>query len=289
MTFPVKVAPGDSVVPIGSIRRPVPKRRRSPSPPTISDAGEVVNVTGTAPPVRLQDADLRRHRRRRRPTWGTGATGGYTFNAGGRVLAPFGAERLRPQAQGGTCSIRGGRRTARCQLLYRRGRLQFGATATQTREPARRGLAGGAQPPAFALDVLLPAVRFGVFGAKGAANRRRHSPNRSGCRWPGNDRRPQRVLHTIDQLGAAARVGFAWTCGWTGTSSGSTGTHQRGRYGRRRDPLGARVLERRGHGAVRRERKLPESGTVRTFPQRVTLGRWSRPTDYASQVSGWAR
>ena len=297
LIFPVKVAPGDSVA--------VPIRfhptSAGPKAATITVAtndpvtpARVVNVTGTAPPEYVCETPIfAAIDAAVGPTWGTGATGNYTFNAGGRVLAPFGAEKTFGLQAQGEYMFYPGRQEGQLDagLLYRRGRLQFGASGSLKRASLRAEASPGALSHAtLALDVLLPAVRFGIFGAKGVRETDVVTLTESiGLPVVAGQTivASERVLHTIDQLGVAAQVELVpdvWLDGhieWLHRHAPGVGDTAGGAI-----RLSALVFS---NVAITAQFDVNESflgaNTVGTFTIGVTLGRWSRPTDYGNPVN----
>lgn len=297
LTFPVKVAPGDSVA------VPIRFHPTSPGPKaaTITVAtndpvapNKIVNVTGTAPPEYVCetpvfaaiDAAIG-------PTWGTGRTGNYTYNAGGRVLAPFGPQKTFGVQAQGEYMFYPGRQEGQLDtgLLYRRGLLQFGVSGSFKRANLRSEASSGALSHAtLALDVLLPNIRFGAFGSKGlretdvvTLSEAIGVPVVAGQSIVANER----VLHTIDQLGGAAQaelVPDVWLDGhieWLHRHAPGVGDTAGGAV-----RVSALIIP---NVAVTAQFDVNESflgsNTVGTFTFGVTLGRWSRPTDYTNPVN----
>lgn len=294
LAFPVKVAPGDSVaVPIrfhpttaGPKAGTIMVATNDPAAPN-----KVVNVTGTAPPYYVCETPLFASIDAAiGPAWGTGQTGDYTFNGSGRVMVPFGRDNTFGVQGQGEYMFYPGRQEGQLDagLLYRRGLLQFGVSGSFKRANLRSEASSGALSHAtLALDVLLPNVRFGAFGSKGL----RETDVVTSTEIVGLPGLPivahERVLHTIDQLGGAAQVELApdiWLDGhlaWLHRHAPGVG-----------DTAGAAVrlsaLVLSNIAATVQfdvNESFLGSNTVGTLTFGITLGRWSRPVDYANPVT----
>ena len=226
------------------------------------------------------DLRLRRHRR-------------LHLNAIGRFLAPFGERKTFGIQAQGEYMFYPGRQEGQfdAALLYRRGMLQFGAAAASRPrifDPRpQRALSAMPRSP---FDGLMPAMRFGaVRRERPARNRRRDAV--------GNGRRAgplgqpviatEQVMHTIDQLGGSIQLPWPPTGGWMANLA----------YLHRHAPG---VGDTAG-GAIRFSGLLFTnvaftagfdvnesflgSNAVGTFTFGVTLGRWSRPSDYSNPVN----
>lgn len=293
LTFPIKVAPGDSVA------VPIRFHPTSPGPKaaaiTIASndpvtPNKVVNVTGTAPPEFVCETPIfAAIDTAIGPTWGTGRTGNYTYNAAGKVLAPFGAQKTFGVQAQGEYMFYPGRQEGQFDtgLLYRRGLLQFGASGSFKRANLRAEAESGALSHAtLSLDFLLPNIRFGAFGAKGLRETDVVTLTET-VGLPGAIIANERVLHTIDQLGGAAQIEVVpniWLDGhieWLHRHAPGVGDSAGGAI-----RLSALVFS---NIAVTAQFDVNESflgaNTVGTFTFGVTLGRWSRPTDYANPVN----
>lgn len=293
LTFPVKVAPGDSVA--------VPIRfhptSAGPKAATITVAtndpvtpNKIVNVSGTAPPDYVCETPIfAAVEAAIGPTWGTGRTGNYTYNAAGKVLVPFGGQKTFGIQAQGEYMFYPGRQEGQFDtgLLYRRGLLQFGASGSFKRANLRAEASSGALSHAtLSLDVLLPNVRFGAFGAKGLRETDVVTLTES-IGLGGAVLADERILHTIDQLGGAAEIEVVpdiWLDGhieWLHRHAPGVGDSAGGAI-----RLSALVLP---NLAVTAKFDVNESflgaNTVGTLTFGVTLGRWSKPTDYANPVN----
>ena len=297
LTFPMKVAPGDSLaIPI----------RFHPSSPGLKSGvitvstnntaspNTVVNVGGSAPPGYVCDpAAFAAIDTAIGPTWGTGRTGDYTYNASGMALAPFGP--------GKTFGIQGqaeymfypGRQEGQIDsaLLYRRGVLQFGAGGSFKRSNLRAEASSGALSHAtLTFDLLLPAFRVGAFGSKGlretdvvTLSETLGTPVGVGQPIVANER----LLHTVDQLGGGGQVEIVpaiWLDGhieWLHRYTPGLGNAGGGAI---------RVSGLLFSGVVVTAQfdvneSYLVSNNVGTFTVGVTLGRRSRPADFSNPVN----
>jgi hypothetical protein len=291
LAFPIVVAPGDSVeVPIrfhpataGSKSTTVTIASDDPAQPS-----KLVTMTGTVPPSYVCtpptfaaiDAGIG-------PTFGTGRTGDYTFYGKGRVLAPFGPSHAFGVQTQGEYMFYPGRQEGELDatLLYRRNIMQFGFGGRFKDAGFRTDASSGTLIDAsFTWDVLLPWIRFGAFGAKGlretAVVDRVETAVAVGLPLLGTER----VLHTVDQLGGAFQVGVL-PATWIDGNLAFLNRHAPG-------------ASNSAGGAVRVSRLLlpglaltaqvdvNESfigpNAIGTFTIGVTLGRWSRPSDYSN-------
>jgi hypothetical protein len=292
---PWKVAPGDSVA------VPIRFHPTSPGPKaaTITIASndpvtpaKLVNVTGTAPPEYVCSAPIfSTIDAAIGPTWGSSQTGDYTVNASGKVLKPFGAQKtFGIQAQGEYMYFPG-RLEGQLDgaLIYRRGLLQFGAGASFKRANLKGEASTGAlSHAALTFDVLLPNFRIGAFGAKGlretdvvTLSESIGLPIVAGQAIVANER----LLHTVDQLGAAGQVEIVpdiWLDGhieWLHRhfASDTAGGALR---------LNALIVP---GVAFTAQFDVNESflrpNTVGTITFGITLGRSSRPADYSNPVN----
>ncbi|HEX2454757.1 MAG TPA: choice-of-anchor D domain-containing protein [Vicinamibacterales bacterium] len=208
LAFPLTVAPGTSVeIPIrfqpttdGNKTATITITSNDPVSPA-----KTVQVKGTTPPdyvchpqsFAVVGANLG-------PTFGSSATGDFTFSGYGRYLAPFGTRKTYGvQAQGEYLYY-----TERQEgqfdagLLTRFAWAQAGAFANfkQARLDGYRSGAGLGQA-ALTLDFLfLPNVRFGVFGTIGFLDRGVTEPNTT----PLPPLQP--YLNIVDQFGGSAQV-----------------------------------------------------------------------------------
>ena len=297
LTFPLSVAPGDSVVvPVrfqptsaGNKSANITLSTNDPATPA-----KVVAVTGVAPeafvcnpPVfAALDAAIG-------PTWGSGATGNYTVNASGRMLTPFGPGKTFAFQGQGEYMFYPGRQEGQFDagLLYRRNLVQFGLGSSFKAARLRSEATPGAlSHMTAAIDVLMPAVRFGVFGAKGLRDLDVVTLGETvGAPTPSGQPviATEQVIHTVDQLGGTLQVEVVpnvWVDGHLeflkrhapGVSNTWGGAVR----------LSALVLP---NVALTVQLDANESflgaNHVGTFTVGVTLGRWSRPTDYSNPVN----
>jgi hypothetical protein len=297
LNFPLSVAPGDSIaVPIrfhptspGAKSANLTVSTNDPAAPS-----KVVAVTGTAPPSYVCeppvfasiDAAIG-------PTWGKGRTGNYTFNGSGLVLAPFGpGKTFGIQAQG-EYMFYPGRQEGQLDtgLLYRRGLLQFGFSGSfKTANLRSEASAGALSHATLALDVLRPDFRFGFFGSKGLRETDVVTLSETiGAMTPSGQPvvATEQLVHTVDQLGGTLQfevVPDVWLDGnlvylhryAPGVSDTAGGAVR----------LSALVFT---NVALTAQLDVNESflgpHTVGTLTVGVTLGRWSRPPDYANPVN----
>ena len=92
--------------------------------------------------------------------------------------------------------------------LYRRDLVQFGAGSSfKTTRLQSEATSGSLSHFTATIDFLLPAVRFGAFGAKGIrGSRRRHAIGDRGAGTPQPVTATEQLIHTVDQLGGALQV-----------------------------------------------------------------------------------
>ncbi len=297
LNFPMSIAPGAStVVPIrfhpsspGAKSGQITIATNDPTTPS-----KVVNVSGTAPPdyvchpplFAAIDAALG-------PAFGTGRTGNYTVNASGKVLASFGPQRRFGIQAGGEYMFFPGRQEGQLDtaLLYRRGILQFGVSGSFKDANLRTEASPGSLSHAsLSLDVLLPAARVGIFGSKGlhetsvvTLSEVVGPPALSGNPIIATER----VFHTVDQLGGSVQgevIPNNWIDGnlvWLHRHAPGVG-----------DTVGAAVRFSRllipgvvGVAQLDINESYLGQHTVGTITFGVTLGRWSRPSDYSNPVN----
>ena len=234
LNFPLTVAPGDSlVVPIrfqptsdGSKSATLTISTDDPSAPT-----KTVRVSGSAPPSYVcsapvfaaVDAAIG-------PTFGSGATGDYTVNASGRYLASFGEAKTFGIQTQGEYMFYPGRQEGQFDgaLLYRRGLLQFGGAASFKAANLRSEASAGALSHAtLTFDVLMPSMRFGLFGSKGLRETDVVTLSEAvGGSGPGGQPiiATEQIIHTIDQFGGSIQLPIApnwWVDGHLGTCTGT--------------------------------------------------------------------
>lgn len=297
LNLPITVAPG------GSTALPI---RFQPSSPGAKSANitigtndpgaptKTVAVTGSAPPTYVCeppvfaaiDAAVG-------PTFGTGTTGNYTVNAAGRFLAPFGEGKTFGIQTQGEYMFYPGRQEGQfdAALLYRRGLFQFGAGGSFKNANLRSAASSGVLSHAtLTFDALLPTFRVGVFAAKGLRETDVVTLSETlGAAGPGGQPlvATEQILHTIDQLGGAIQTELVpnW---WIDGNLAYLHRHAPG------------VGDTAG-GAVRLTGLLLPNvaftvgldvnesflgpNAVGTFTFGITLGRWSRPTDYSNPVN----
>jgi len=293
--FPLNVAPGDSIaVPIrfkpaspGSKTATISMGTNDPTAPTKN-----VTVTGvvpeefvcTPPTYSAIDASIG-------PTFGNGRTGDYTYNGAGGVLKSFGSNHTFGVQAQGEYMFYPGRQEGQLDtaLIYRRNILQFGIAggfkAANLRSEASTGSLSHAT---LTFDVLLPNVRFGAFGSKGL--RETHVVTLSEALGLGSGApivATEHVLHTIDQLGGDVQVELMPDL-WIDGHLAYLHRHAPG-VG---DTAGgaARLSAQVASNVVLTVRfDVNESfigpHPVGTFTIGLTLGRWSRPTDYKNPLN----
>jgi hypothetical protein len=297
LTFPLVVAPGASVdVPIrfqptsaGAKAANITIATNDPASPA-----KVVAVSGTAPEPYVCEAPLfAAIDAAIGPTWGSGRTGKYTFNGSGRVMAPFGpSHTFGVQAQG-EYMFYPGRQEGQLDtgLLYRRDKLQFGFSGSFKAANLRDEASPGALSHAtLGVDVLLPNVRFGLFGSKGLKETDVVTLSESLGAPPGVGQpivATEQLLHTIDQFGGAVQFEVAPDM-WIDGHLEYLNRHAPGMG----DTAGAAVRFTAlvlTNVAVTAQFDVNESfvgpNTTGTFTFGVTLGRWSRPSDYSNPLT----
>lgn len=295
LTFPMSVAPGGSVaVPIrfeptsaGTKSANITFTTNDPTTPTkvVALAGVAPEAFVCEPPVFASlDAAVG-------PTWGTGATGDYTVNTSGRLLTPFGPDKTFAFQGHGEYMFYPGRQEGQIDagLLYRRNVLQFGVgTSVKAARLRSEATTGALSHAVVAVDFLQPDFRLGVFGAKGLRDLDVVSrvDTTTGVGLPIIV--TEQVIHTVDQLGATLQlevVPAVWVDGHLeylnrhapGASDTWGGAVR----------LSALVLPNVALTAQFdvNESFLAPTGHVGTFTIGLTLGRWSRPTDYSNPVN----
>jgi hypothetical protein len=295
-SFPMSVAPGDSLA--------IPIRFHPTSPGaktatlTVASNDPVtpnknVTVSGFAPQPFVCDPPLfAAIDTAIGPTFGTGRTGNYTYNGSGHVLASFGPRRTFAIQAGGEYMFYPGRTEGQFDagLLYRRNILQFGFSASlkdaNLRSEASSGMLSDAT---LNLDVLLPGVRFGAFFSKGMGetNVVTLSQDVSAGLPPQHIIANERVLHTVDQLGGTLQlelVPATWLDGnivfLNRHAPGASNTAGAGvRLSRQLLPGIVGIVQ------LDLNESFVGSNTVGTVTFGVTLGRWSRPSDYSNPVN----
>jgi hypothetical protein len=302
LNFPLTVEAGDTVA--------VPVRFQPTSPGakagTIAFASndaatpnKIVNVSGTAPPPYVcapptfaaVDAAIG-------PTIGPGRTGDYTFNGSGRFLKPFGADNVfGVQAQGEAMYFPGnfGRQEGQLDaaLLYRRAMWQFGVAGSfRTAALRSEASAGTLSHGTLTLDLLLSNVRVGVFGSRGISETDVVTASETvGATTPLGQ--PVNVsetfLHTVDQIGATLQGELApdW---WLDFHLAWLHRHTPGAANGAGGALGISWLvvphvALTGRLDVNESFIRPNSLWMGTVTFGVTVGRWSRPTDYSNPVN----
>lgn len=252
---------------------------------------KVVSVNGSAPPSYVCepplfaaiDATIG-------PTFGSGRTGNYTFTGAGGVLESFGVRRVFAVQAHGEYMFYPGRQEGQLDsaLLYRRGRLQFGASGSVKAANHRAEASAGTLSHAtFSLDVLRPNVRFGFFGSKGLRETDVVTSMAAiGAPAPGGQ--PvvvaERLLHTLDQLGATLELEVAantWIDGHAAfLHRFAPGVGNTGGGALRVSRLFAPGIV----GLVQLDvnESFVGSHTTGAITVGVALGRWSRPSDYSN-------
>ena len=292
LTFPVAVAPGDSVaVPIrfqptspGAKSATLTFASNDPATPA-----KAVTVTGSAPPPSVfaaVDGSVG-------PTWGTGRTGNYTVTAGGRVLSSFGPRRTFAVQAEGDYRFYPGRQEGQLDagLLYRRALLQFGATGAFKQANLRSEQNTGALTHAtFSVDVLLPTIRVGFFASKGlressVVNEVAVVGALSGGVQP--IAVTEHLVHVVDQVGGSVQrqISSAW---WLDAHAMFLNRHAPGVSNTAGAAVRAsRILLPGIVGSVQFDVNESYVGahSTGTITVGLTLGRWSRPQDYGNPVS----
>lgn len=297
LDFPMVVAPGDHLeVPIrfqpaasGAKAATITFSSNDPLTPN-----RAVSVTGVAPPTYVcQPPTFTAIDGSVGPTWGTGRTGNYTVTTGGRVIRSFGPQRTFAVQADGDYRFYPGRQEGQVDagVLYRRGVLQFGAAGAVKRANLRAEQNAGALSQAtVTVDALLPTIRIGLFASKGLHERSVVGVNEvagplSGAVLPIGS--TDRLLHVVDQLGLSVQRQIAplW---WLDAHAEFLNRYAPG-------------ASNSAGGAVRVSRLLLPGivGTVQfdvnesflgphtvgTVTVGVTLGRWSRPSDFGNPVN----
>jgi len=300
LNFPVSVAAGDTVaVPIrfhptspGAKSATITFATNDPTTPN-----KVVNVSGTSPPSYVCDPPLfAAIDAAVGATFGPSRTGDYTFNGSGRVLKSFGANRtFGVQAQGEALYFPGGVGRQEGQLdtalLYRRGIWQFGVSGSfKSAQLRSEASAGALTHGTLALDVLLPTVRFGIFGARGVHESDVVTLSET-IGPPAPPGQPiiarEQLVHTVDQVGGALQgqlVPNWWLdfhLAWLHRHAPGVGNTAGGAL-----RVSGLVLPNLAvFGQVDVNESFIGSHMMGTVTFGVTLGRWSRPTDYSNPVN----
>lgn len=297
LAFPMSVAPGASIDVPMRFRPATPGTKTTTVAFTSNDSAapsKLVILTGTAPPdyvcspplFAAVDGSVG-------PTWGTGRTGNYTVTTGGRVLRSFGAERTFALQATGDYRFYPGRQEGQLEagLVHRRGLVQFAVLGAIKQANLRSEASTGALSQAAAsIDALLPAIRLGIFGAKGLRERsvvgasEVVGPPAGGVQVVAVT---ERLLHVVDQLGVGGQ-GLLAPGWWLDANLVFLKRHAPG-------------VSNTAGGAVRVSRLLLPgvvgtvgvdvnesflgANTVGTVTIGVTLGRWSRPEDYSNPVN----
>jgi hypothetical protein len=170
-------------------------------------------------------------------------------------------------------------------LLYRRNIMQFGFGGRFKDAGFRTDASPGSLIDAsFTWDVLLPSIRFGAFGAKGlretAVVDRVETAAAVGVPVTGTDK----VLHTVDQLGGAFQVGVLPST-WIDGNLAFLNRHAPGASNTAGGAVRVSTLLAPGLTLTAQldvNESFISSSAVGTFTIGITLGRWSRPTDYSN-------
>jgi hypothetical protein len=298
LAFPMRVAPGASIaIPIrfhptaqgASVSGSIAVTTNDPTTPI-----KTVNVTGSSPPPYVcEPPTFAAVEAAVGPTWGSGSTGDYTYNALATVVAPFGPQKTFGLLGQGDYMFYPGRQEGQFDagLLYRRGVLQFGATGAFKRANLRAEASSGSLSHAtLSLDVLLPSVRFAFFGSKGLRETDVVTLSESLGSPPGPGQpilADERLIHTVDQLGGAVQVPIVpnvWLDGhleWLHRHAPGVG-----------DTAGGAVRVSTlvfSNVVIDVNFDVNESflvgNTVGTFTIGVTLGRRPRPTDFSNPLT----
>jgi hypothetical protein len=297
LNFPVVVAPGDSVAVQIRFQPASPGAKSAALTFASNDPAtplKTVNVTGTAPPpfvceppvFAAVDGSVG-------PTWGTGRTGNYTVTTGGRFLGSFGPQRTFAVQAEGDYRFYPGRQEGQLDagLVYRRGLLQFGATGAFKQVNLRSEQNTGALThAAFSVDALLPSIRVGFFAAKGLSESSVvNSAEVVGA--PSGGVQPigvtEHVVHVVDQVGGSVQrqLNPMW---WLDVNARFLNRHAPGVS----NTAGAAVRVSRillaGIVATVQfdvNESFLGAHPVGTVTVGLTLGRWSRPQDYANPVN----
>jgi hypothetical protein len=294
LSFPLRVESGTSVeVPIrfqpttaGPVAATMTLTTNDPAA-----ASKIVNVNGSAPesyvcqPPVFTSIDSAVG-----PAFGTGQTGGYTVNGSGHFLGSFGESRRFAVQADGEYMFFPGRQEGQigAALIYRRGILQFGFGGNAKRANIRAETFPGAVSEAmFGVDVLLPTIRFGLFGSKGL----RETDIVGSTEVVGSLGAPttviERVLHTVDSLGVAVQTELVplW---WFDANLAFLNRHAPGAS----NTAGAAARVSRqllpwlvGTVQLDVNESFVSSNNVGTVTFGVRIGRRSQPQDYANPVN----
>lgn len=297
LDFPLSVGPGSSLaVPIrfnptsdGAKSATITIASNDPDSPS-----KAVAVTGTAPPPYVCKAPVfAAIDTAIGPTWGKGRTGKYTFNASGRVLVPFGPGKAFGLQTQGEYMFYPGRQEGQFDtgLMYRHGKFQYGVSGSFKAANLRSEASPGSLSHAtLGLDVILTDLRFGIFGSKGLQETDVVTLSET-IGAPGPSGQPliatEQLLHTIDQLGGTVQfelipnawldANLAYLHRYTPGASDTLGGAIR---------VSALVFT---NVALTAQLDINESfvgpDTTGTLTFGVTIGRWSRPADYANPVN----
>jgi hypothetical protein len=299
MTFPLSVAPGDSIA------VPIRFNPTSPGPKTATltitsndpTSPKTVTMKGTVPPGYVCEAPIFTSIDAAvGPTFGSGRkvhSGTYTFNGGGHVLVPFGPnDTFGVQAQGEYMFYpRRQEGQLDAGLLYRRGLVQFAVSSSfKTANLRPEAWSGALSHATLSFDFLLPAVRFSIFGSKGLRERDVVMLRETvGPATPSGQpvSATEGLIRIVDQLGGTVQFEVA-TDTWIDGNLVYLKRHAPG--------VGSTA-----GGAVRFTRLLIPNvaftatldvnesflvgNTIGAVTFGVTLGRWSRPADYSNPVN----
>jgi hypothetical protein len=294
LSFPITVGAGDSTaVPIrfhpsssGAKSANITIATNDPSAPA-----KTVAVTGSVPPSYVCEPPVfAAVEAAVGPAFGTGQTGNFTYNGSALFLGSFGSTRTFGIQAQGEYMFYPGRQEGQFDagLLYRRGPLQFGAGGSfKTANLRAEASSGSLSHATLTLDVLLPTVRFGIFGSKGLRETDVVTLSEV-VGPPGLGGSPiiamERLLHTADQLGGAFQVQIVPNT-WVDANLEWLHRHAPG------------VSDTAGFAARLSRLFLPgivgtiqldinesflRTNAVGTLTFGVSLGRWSRPSDYSN-------
>ena len=298
LTFPIKVAPGDSIaLPVrfqptspGAKVATITLSTNDPAAPT-----RTVTVRGTVPPSYACNPPLFASINGAiGPTFGSARTGDYTVNTSAHVLRSFGPRRTFGVQAQGEYMFYPGRQEGQVDvsLLYRHGLWQAGVGGSFKEANLRSETGPGSlSEVAVSLDALLPAVRFGAFLTKGLKETDvvGSSENLGAIAPTGT---PivvtERVLHTVDSAGGDVQFNLVPNLWWLDANAAFLNRHAPGAS----NTAGAAVRVSRqllpwlvGIAQLDVNESFVGSSAVGTFTVGVTIGRWPKPQDWSNPVN----
>ncbi|MFN8061467.1 MAG: choice-of-anchor D domain-containing protein [Vicinamibacterales bacterium] len=297
LTFPMKVAPGDSVAlpfrfaptSAGAKSATLSISTNDPVTPV-----SVVSVSGTVPPSYVCDPPrFTAIEAAVGPTFGTGRTGDFVVEATGRFLGSFGANRRFGLQVEGDYRFYPGREEGQVDtaLLYRRGRWQAGVGGSVRQASLQAELFPGTLGEASAsLDALFPTGRFGVFVSKGLKDSDVVGiSERLVNTLPGQTiQATERILHNVDTLGGTVQVPLVAPLWWLDGNVVFLNRHAPG-VG---DTVGAAIRVSRlvrpwlvGMAQFDVNESFVGAHTTGTLTFGVTIGRWPKPQDLTNPVN----